>query len=78
MIDATFTQAADITVADVRHPTNPALRATAVLPVLPDFRCWSNQYVQMQFDLDPAFVNSNSKDCQSEVSMMWREVASSM
>ena len=56
VIDQTFTQAADITVADVRHPTNPALRATAVLPVLPDFRCWSNQYVQMQFDLDPAFA----------------------
>ena len=31
-----------------------------------------------ELDLDPAFVNSNSKDCQSEVSMMWREVASSM
>ena len=31
-----------------------------------------------ELDLDAAFVNSNSKDCQSEVSMMWREVASSM
>ena len=31
-----------------------------------------------ELDLDPAFVNSNSEDCQSEVSMMWREVASSM
>eukprot|EP00798_Chlamydomonas_sp_ICE-L_P028375 gene28376-31509_t len=35
------------------HAKNPALKAMEILPVLPDFACWANKYVQAHFDNDP-------------------------
>jgi len=53
-IEKTFADAAELSTATLTHPTNPALTCVSLLPVLPDFNCWSNTYVQMQFDCDPA------------------------
>jgi len=36
-----------------RHPRNPSLRPVEVLPVLPDFRYWMNNYLLVNFDNDP-------------------------
>ncbi|KAG1674733.1 hypothetical protein FOA52_013568 [Chlamydomonas sp. UWO 241] len=35
------------------HSKNPTLFAVEVLPLLPDFACWANKYVQAHFDNDP-------------------------
>jgi len=58
-IEKGFDAAAALKPGQVTHPTDSSLVAEAVLPVLPDFECWHNQYVQMQFDVDPALEQAS-------------------
>ena len=44
----------------IKHPTDPSLVAEAVMPVMPDFDCWENSYVQMQFDFDPGLEHAQA------------------
>eukprot|EP00955_Chlamydomonas_euryale_P054039 355668-Chlamydomonas_euryale.AAC.9 len=48
-IEATFAAAA----APPVHPKDPSVVPVEILPVLPDFECWANKYVQAHFDSDP-------------------------
>lgn len=36
-----------------KHPRDPSLRPVQVLPVLPDFRNWMQNYLMVNFDNDP-------------------------
>ncbi|EKX52282.1 hypothetical protein GUITHDRAFT_102185 [Guillardia theta CCMP2712] len=38
---------------DLKHPTNPDLVATKVWEILPDTKCWPNDYTELVFDQDP-------------------------
>lgn len=57
-IEKSFDEAAALDMrdgkSDAKHPTRPELTPVSVLPVLPDFECWCNNYVLMAFDADPA------------------------
>lgn len=53
-IEKAFDDAAALSGTALVHPSNSSLRAEAVLPLMPDLGCWSNTYVQMQFDVDPS------------------------
>ena len=44
----TFVDAEGLKAADLRHPNDPSLTCESLLPITPDFECWSNTYVQMQ------------------------------
>jgi len=61
-IEKTFDEAQAIdregAAGGLKHPTKPELTAAAVLPVLPDYECWCNQYVHMRFDIDPQDARS--------------------
>jgi len=52
-IEKSFEDVEALQPGNITHPTDPSLRAEEVLPVGPDFDCWPNEYVQMQFDVDP-------------------------
>lgn len=45
-VEQTFAQAAQEPV----HPTNPALKARRILPIVPDAMVWGNRYRQVVFD----------------------------
>lgn len=56
-----------------RHPRDPALRPVQVLPVLPDFRNWAQNYLMVNFDNDPtedhdrlSKLNANQRKVLSE------------
>jgi len=53
-IDRSFDDAEGLSLSTLRHPSNPSLTPVAMLPVLPDEKCWDNDYVQMEFDFDPS------------------------
>ncbi|KAJ3355241.1 RNA polymerase-associated factor [Entophlyctis luteolus] len=52
-IDDTFEAAARSFVANIKHPTNPSLTATELLPVFPDYERWPHAYFSLVFDADP-------------------------
>jgi len=60
VIEQSFADVEKLGCGQIKHPTNAALKAEAVLPVLPDFDCWENSYVQMQFDFDPGLEHAAS------------------
>jgi len=53
-IEKSFDAAEALEPGKITHPTDKNLRAEAVMPIMPDFEGWSNSYVQMVFDIDPA------------------------
>lgn len=54
-IELTFDTASDIAAGTIpKHPLNPALTATEVLPVLPDGSNWMYKYAQGIYDVDAA------------------------
>lgn len=53
-IEATFNDAAALSASSLQHPNDPTLSCVSLLPLLPDFDCWPNSYVLLQFDCDPA------------------------
>mmetsp|Transcript_11439 Transcript_11439/g.30298 ORF Transcript_11439/g.30298 Transcript_11439/m.30298 type:complete len:329 (-) Transcript_11439:408-1394(-) len=57
LVEQTFADAAALSAAELKHPNDPTLTCESLLPVMPDFNCWSNTYVQMQFDCDPALLH---------------------
>jgi len=69
-IEKTFEDAAALDmydgVAAAQHPSKPELTPVTVLPVLPDFECWCNNYVLMSFDTDPSQdVGSSAQAAQT-------------
>eukprot|EP00873_Tetraselmis_striata_P034346 jgi/Tetstr1/454610/TSEL_041502.t2 len=56
-----------------KHPRDPSLRPVQVLPVLPDFRNWMQNYLMVNFDNDPtedhdrlSKLNPNQRKVTSE------------
>ncbi|KAJ3220223.1 RNA polymerase-associated factor [Chytriomyces hyalinus] len=72
-IQHTFEAAAKQNVASLKHPTNPKLTATELLPVFPDYEHWPFEYVSVVFDSDPLTSTGNANDEMDERSKMEHE-----
>ena len=60
-VERTFEVAANFNLTNIRHPTNPNLKAEEMLPVFPDFENWPNRYRLAVYDSDP-IRHSSFKD----------------
>jgi len=73
-VEKTFEDAAALNASSLQHPTDPNLQCVSLLPVLPDFNCWSNTYVQLQFDFDPALEHIMDTEPKFDSSRVTRAV----
>eukprot|EP00960_Hanusia_phi_P054280 762604-Hanusia_phi.AAC.9 len=51
---------------DLKHPTNPDLVATKVWEILPDTKCWPNDYTELVFDQDPTVDDEKALNLSNE------------
>ncbi|KAI9355361.1 RNA polymerase II-associated [Zopfochytrium polystomum] len=65
-IDHTFEVAARFDLTNIRHPTNPSLKAKEMLPLYPDFEHWPNRYRLAVFDADPLRQSTLREKGQNE------------
>lgn len=56
LIEGTFEAARKLP----KHPNDPTLQPLEIRPVLPDIDLWSNSYVRMVFNAEPAISNTQS------------------
>ncbi|ORY45306.1 hypothetical protein BCR33DRAFT_784696 [Rhizoclosmatium globosum] len=59
-IEKTFVQAASANLTKLKHPTNPSLTATELLPLFPAFVHWPSDFYSVVFDADPISSSSSS------------------
>lgn len=53
-IKASFVKAKKFTPHNLRHPTNPDLKAVEIFPIFPDFEFWANEYLFASYEQEPA------------------------
>ncbi|KAJ3124725.1 hypothetical protein HK100_011137 [Physocladia obscura] len=66
-IDRSFDAAAAAFIATIKHPSNPSLSATELLPVFPEFERVAYPYFSLVYDADPV-ANDEKKEESSTAS----------
>lgn len=53
LVEKTFTDANSIDIKTIKHPRDSSLKATEIIPIVPNMGIWDNKYTLASFDADP-------------------------